>query len=276
MAEPRLTRIARRTYARVWPGYGKTITLRSTNRLLRQRYPGAIGLKTGFTNRAGHCLVAVIERGARRIAIVLLGSQFSAFADARRIAREAARAGVIARRRDAAQRPGAQDRVRRVRVRVRDRARLRGVRRALGTRPCCARSKRGLVRRGLRWRFAQGDRGARAGVAGAPRARVAARAARAAGRARARRAALHVDLRGALLLGGRRARGARRAGADPRARAARAPAPGARARDARPRRGVARRRAASGSRRRSAARSSSATAGAASSAARTSTSSTTT
>ena len=70
-------------------------TLRSTNRLLRQRYPGAIGLKTGFTNRAGHCLVAVIERGERRIAIVLLGSKSSAFQDARRLAREAARAGVI-------------------------------------------------------------------------------------------------------------------------------------------------------------------------------------
>ena len=95
MAEPRLTRIARRSFARVWPGFGKKITLRSTNRLLRQRYPGAIGLKTGFTNRAGHCLVAVIERGERRIAIVLLGSKFSAFQDARRLAREAARAGVI-------------------------------------------------------------------------------------------------------------------------------------------------------------------------------------
>ena len=95
MAEPRLTQIARRTYARVWPGFGPKITLRSTNRLLRQHYPGAIGLKTGFTNRAGHCLVAVIERGGRRIAIVLLGSRFSAFSDARRIAREAARAGAI-------------------------------------------------------------------------------------------------------------------------------------------------------------------------------------
>ncbi len=95
MAEPRLRRIARRSFARVWPGYGPTITLRSTNRLLRQRYPGAIGLKTGFTNRAGHCLVAVIERDGKRIVVVLLGSRFSAFSDTRRIAREAARAGVI-------------------------------------------------------------------------------------------------------------------------------------------------------------------------------------
>jgi D-alanyl-D-alanine carboxypeptidase (penicillin-binding protein 5/6) len=96
MAEPRLRAIARHRFARVWPGFGKTITLRTTNHLLRERYPGAIGLKTGFTNRAGHCLVAVVKRGSRRIAIVLLGSKRDAFGDARRVAREAARAGVIA------------------------------------------------------------------------------------------------------------------------------------------------------------------------------------
>lgn len=96
MAEPRLRRIAGRPYARIWPGAGKRFTLYSTNRLLRQRYPGAIGLKTGYTLAAGRCLIAVIQRGPRKIAIVLLGSRRSAFADARRIAREAARAGVIA------------------------------------------------------------------------------------------------------------------------------------------------------------------------------------
>jgi D-alanyl-D-alanine carboxypeptidase len=95
IAEPRLARIAKRRFARVWPGGGKTITLRTTNHLLRERYPGAVGLKTGFTNAAGHCLVAVIKRGSRRIGIVLLGSKRDAFADARRIARELARAGVI-------------------------------------------------------------------------------------------------------------------------------------------------------------------------------------
>jgi D-alanyl-D-alanine carboxypeptidase len=96
MAEPRLRRIARHTHARVWTGFGKKITLYTTNHLLREHYPGAIGLKTGFTNRAGHCLVAIIERGSRRIGIVLLGSKVDAFRDARQIARGAARAGVIA------------------------------------------------------------------------------------------------------------------------------------------------------------------------------------
>ncbi len=96
MAEPRLRRIVRQRKARVWPGRGEKITLFSTNHLLRERYPGAIGLKTGYTIAAGHCLVAIIQRGPTRIGIVLLGSKTDAFKDARRIAREIARAGAIA------------------------------------------------------------------------------------------------------------------------------------------------------------------------------------
>jgi len=96
MAEPRIARLARKRYARVWPGTGKKLTLRATNHLLRDRYPGAIGLKTGFTNAAGHCLVAVIERGSRRIGIVLLGDE-DPWASARRITRAAVRAGVFPR-----------------------------------------------------------------------------------------------------------------------------------------------------------------------------------
>jgi len=96
MAEPRIGKIARKRWARVWPGAGKKITLHTTNHLLRDRYPGAIGLKTGYTLSAGHCLVAVIQRGPTKIGIVLLGSKRDAFKDARRIARELARAGAIA------------------------------------------------------------------------------------------------------------------------------------------------------------------------------------
>ncbi len=94
MNEPRIVEIARKRYARVWPGAGRKLTLRTTNHLLRDRYPGAVGLKTGYTNPAGFCLVAIIERGERRIGIVVLGSRDS-FGDARRIAREAARMGVL-------------------------------------------------------------------------------------------------------------------------------------------------------------------------------------
>jgi D-alanyl-D-alanine carboxypeptidase (penicillin-binding protein 5/6) len=94
MSEPRIAAIARRRFARVWPGAGRKLTLRTTNHLLRDRYPGAIGLKTGFTNPAGFCLVAVVQRGGRRVGIVVLGSKDS-FADARQVAREAARAGAL-------------------------------------------------------------------------------------------------------------------------------------------------------------------------------------
>jgi D-alanyl-D-alanine carboxypeptidase (penicillin-binding protein 5/6) len=94
MSEPRIAEIARKRFARVWPGAGRKLTLRTTNHLLRDRYPGAIGLKTGYTNPAGFCLVAIVKRGTRRIGIVLLGSKDS-FADARRIAREAARVGAL-------------------------------------------------------------------------------------------------------------------------------------------------------------------------------------
>lgn len=96
MADPRLRDIARHAVARVWPGVGDKITLHTTNHLLRDHYPGAIGLKTGYTLLAGHCLVAIIQRGPTRIGIVLLGSKTDAFADARRVAREIARAGAIA------------------------------------------------------------------------------------------------------------------------------------------------------------------------------------
>jgi serine-type D-Ala-D-Ala carboxypeptidase (penicillin-binding protein 5/6) len=94
MDEPRIRAIVRKPYARVWTGAGKKLTLRTTNHLLRDHYPGAIGLKTGFTSPAGFCLVAVVQRGAKRIGIVVLGSRDS-FGAARRLARAAVRVGVL-------------------------------------------------------------------------------------------------------------------------------------------------------------------------------------
>jgi D-alanyl-D-alanine carboxypeptidase len=94
MAQPRIARIARRRFARVWPGAGRKLTLRTTNHLLRDRYPGTIGLKTGFTNPAGYCLVAVVQRGGRKIGIVLLGSR-DTWSDARQVAQAAVRAGAL-------------------------------------------------------------------------------------------------------------------------------------------------------------------------------------
>lgn len=52
---------------------GRSFALRNTNALLG-RYPGAIGLKTGYTEGAGNCLVALAERDGVRVLAVLLNA----------------------------------------------------------------------------------------------------------------------------------------------------------------------------------------------------------
>jgi serine-type D-Ala-D-Ala carboxypeptidase (penicillin-binding protein 5/6) len=52
---------------------GRTFTLRNTNALIG-RYEGAIGLKTGHTEGAGNCLVALAERDGVRVLAVLLNA----------------------------------------------------------------------------------------------------------------------------------------------------------------------------------------------------------
>ena len=52
---------------------GRSFALRNTNALLG-RYPGAVGLKTGYTEGAGNCLVALAERDGVRVLAVLLNA----------------------------------------------------------------------------------------------------------------------------------------------------------------------------------------------------------
>jgi len=47
--------------------------LYNLNQLIRT-YPGATGLKTGWTGRAGGCLIATASRGGRHLLEVVLGS----------------------------------------------------------------------------------------------------------------------------------------------------------------------------------------------------------
>jgi D-alanyl-D-alanine carboxypeptidase (penicillin-binding protein 5/6) len=54
-------------------GGGKKFSLENKN-LLIGRYRGAIGVKTGFTGSAGKCLVALAERGGKRVLLVLLNA----------------------------------------------------------------------------------------------------------------------------------------------------------------------------------------------------------
>jgi D-alanyl-D-alanine carboxypeptidase (penicillin-binding protein 5/6) len=48
-------------------------------------YPGATGLKTGYTDDAGYCLVGTAARGDRHLAVALLHSDLSLTADATRL-----------------------------------------------------------------------------------------------------------------------------------------------------------------------------------------------
>jgi D-alanyl-D-alanine carboxypeptidase (penicillin-binding protein 5/6) len=73
--QPRLARIvASRSVVLRFPTKGGKLYLFNNNPLLRTGYAGTIGVKTGYTNAAGHCLVAAVRRGGHRLGVVLLHS----------------------------------------------------------------------------------------------------------------------------------------------------------------------------------------------------------
>jgi D-alanyl-D-alanine carboxypeptidase len=75
MAERRIARIARISYTAIPAAVrGKRLYLPTTNPLLAAGYRGTIGLKTGYTTEAGRCLIAVVRRGTRTLAAVLIDS----------------------------------------------------------------------------------------------------------------------------------------------------------------------------------------------------------
>ncbi len=72
---PRIARIVRQSHAVVrFPIKGGRLFLNNTNPLLRMGYPGTIGLKTGDTDAAGHCLIAIVRHGPLTVGVVLLHS----------------------------------------------------------------------------------------------------------------------------------------------------------------------------------------------------------
>jgi serine-type D-Ala-D-Ala carboxypeptidase (penicillin-binding protein 5/6) len=71
----RIATVVRHAHAIVrFPIKGGKLYLNNTNPLLRMGYPGTIGLKTGDTDEAGHCLIAVVRRGPLTLGVVLLHS----------------------------------------------------------------------------------------------------------------------------------------------------------------------------------------------------------
>ncbi|MFZ1153659.1 MAG: hypothetical protein WAN93_02005 [Solirubrobacteraceae bacterium] len=75
LKQPLIAHIVR-TYKAVlpFPIKGGKLYLYNNNPLLVYGYPGATGLKTGYTELAGDCLVATAERGGVRLGVVLLHS----------------------------------------------------------------------------------------------------------------------------------------------------------------------------------------------------------
>jgi serine-type D-Ala-D-Ala carboxypeptidase (penicillin-binding protein 5/6) len=75
LREPRLARIVGRREANLpFPIKGGKLWLYNNNPLLRQGYPGTTGVKTGYTDAAGRCLVATARRGPIKLGVVLLHS----------------------------------------------------------------------------------------------------------------------------------------------------------------------------------------------------------
>src|SRR3954465_3159844 len=75
MQKQRIARLVRKPQAKVrFPIKSGYLYVNSTNPLLRTRFSGTIGLKTGSTIEAGHCFVGVVRRGRRTLGVVLLDS----------------------------------------------------------------------------------------------------------------------------------------------------------------------------------------------------------
>ena len=72
LAEPALMQVVARAEATVTID-GKHRAIKSSNALLG-RLPGAIGVKTGFTNKAGKCVIALTERNGDRVLAVFLNA----------------------------------------------------------------------------------------------------------------------------------------------------------------------------------------------------------
>ena len=75
LQQPRVARVAHTLSAALpFPIKGGKLYLYNNNPLLIYHYPGVTGLKTGYTEAAGRCLVATAERDGVRLGVVLLNS----------------------------------------------------------------------------------------------------------------------------------------------------------------------------------------------------------
>ncbi len=75
LAQPRIARVTRTLSAVLpFPIKGGKLYLYNNNPMLIYGYPGTTGLKTGYTEAAGRCLVATAERDGVRLGVIVLDS----------------------------------------------------------------------------------------------------------------------------------------------------------------------------------------------------------
>jgi len=79
--EPLFGQIARTKYREIPAPEGEPRVIQNRNVLL-WLYPGAIGVKTGYTSRAGFCVIGAAERNGLRLVAVVLGEPGEPFSDA--------------------------------------------------------------------------------------------------------------------------------------------------------------------------------------------------
>lgn len=72
-ANARIAQITAQEQSTIYTGSGRQLAFKNTNQLLG-RLDGVLGLKTGYTQHAGHCLIAVAEQSGHRVWLVLLDS----------------------------------------------------------------------------------------------------------------------------------------------------------------------------------------------------------
>lgn len=74
LRQPRILELTATRRMSITTAAGRTIELRSTNRLLGS-FPGAVGLKTGYTSSAGRNLIALARREGVEVLLILMGAQ---------------------------------------------------------------------------------------------------------------------------------------------------------------------------------------------------------
>lgn len=74
LAEPHVSGIVGRSHVRLETASGRVLAAATTNALI-DRYDGIVGIKTGYTQQAGPCLIAAARRGRDEVIVVALGAR---------------------------------------------------------------------------------------------------------------------------------------------------------------------------------------------------------